>query len=679
MIEHSWHDPSSVSLLVVDDNPDNLFVIAQMIQEYLPSCAVITTTNPRQALEIAEEKEVDGVICDIQMPQMNGIDVCSKLKESSLSRDIPVLLMTSHKVDPGLRARGLSAGADDFISKPIDNIEFVARIKVMLRIKRTIDLLNEAKQDLEQKVEQRTVQLVEANNLLNIEKDKAQKYLNVAGVMIIVLNVSGQITKINWKGCEILEATEEEIVGKNWFTSYLPANKRQQYLARFEKMVKGVPHPVPVFQHSVITASGGERILSFHSNFLTDHNGRVEEIIFSGIDITAQLEFEEENRQLQIKLQHSQKMESIGTLAGGIAHDFNNILSSIIGYTELALEDIDQNSTASADLQEVCAAGLRAKDLVKQILAFARQSEEESISIQPVAIANEAIHLLRSSIPSTIAIEQNFISKSFIEGNPTQLYQIIMNLCTNAAHAMEEQGGTLSLTIEDIDGDEIPAESSSPLQNRKYVQLRVEDTGTGISEEILNTIFEPYFTTKSVGEGTGMGLAMVQGIVESYGGRIKVDSTPGKGSTFTVYLPTSDTDEVQSRDTNKTKVTGAERVLFVDDEASIARIGYQFLNRLGYQVTKTTSSMEALDLFRSKPNDFDVVVSDMTMPEMTGDMLVQEVKKIRSDIAVVLCTGYSKRLSQKAIQDLGIKGVVAKPYNKSDLGQAIRSALDSKS
>ncbi len=252
-----------------------------------------------------------------------------------------------------------------------------------------------------------------------------------------------------------------------------------------------------------------------------------------------------------------------------------------------------------------------------------------------------------------------------------------MNLCTNAAFAMEDKGGKLFLTIKDIDGDEIPADNYSPLQNKRYIQIQVADTGTGISQDIIDTIFEPYFTTKNVGEGTGMGLAMVQGIVESYGGLIRVKSKEGKGSTFTIYLPTSNQDERQEKEESHPLPSGTERILFIDDEASVANIGYQFLSRLGYKVTKKTDSLEALELFQTRPDDFDLVISDMTMPGMTGDTLALEVTKIRPEIPVILCTGYSKRLSQKTIHHLGIKGVVSKPYNKSDLGLAIRRVFDS--
>jgi CheY-like chemotaxis protein len=369
-------------------------------------------------------------------------------------------------------------------------------------------------------------------------------------------------------------------------------------------------------------------------------------------------------------------MESIGTLAGGIAHDFNNILSSIIGFTELALDEAEQDSSIKESLQEVYSAGLRAKELVKQILAFARQSGEEIKPVKPRAIAEEITHLLRSSIPTTIKITQQFESDACIIGNPTQLHQVIMNLCTNAAHAMEDEGGQLTISIKDIDGDKIPADKQLKLPHGKYVQLQVADTGTGIPPDIIDSIFEPYFTTKGQGKGTGMGLAMVQGIVESYVGQIGVESIVGQGTTFTIYLPITRESKTSPDYQPEALPTGSERVLFVDDEPQIAKIARKMLEHLGYDVTSRVSSTEALELFKARSADFDVVITDMTMPDMTGDRLAIEIMKIRADIPVILCTGYSNRISEETAHNIGIKAFVYKPFVKADLARTVRKVLD---
>ena len=340
-----------------------------------------------------------------------------------------------------------------------------------------------------------------------------------------------------------------------------------------------------------------------------------------------------ERKELEVNLRQATKMESIGTLAGGIAHDFNNILSSIISFSELALDSVDEGSEVEDDLQEVRKAGMRAKDLVKQILTFARQSDETVKPVQVHIIANEVLKFIKSSIPTTIQINDKIKSDSFIMGSPTQIHQVLMNLCTNAAHAMEENGGILEVSVKDITIDRMTM--MSDLRSGEYIEINVTDTGMGISSKHIPTIFDPYFTTKSVGEGTGMGLAVVHGIVENYGGQISVESAVGKGTCFTIYLPITKKRKVHTHSKKKDLPLGTENILFVDDEAPIAKMGSKILDQLGYSVTTRTSSIEALELFRSKPQGFDLVVTDMTMPNMTGEKMASEMMKIRSDIPVI--------------------------------------------
>jgi len=383
-----------------------------------------------------------------------------------------------------------------------------------------------------------------------------------------------------------------------------------------------------------------------------------------------------DRKRLESRLQQAEKMESIGTLAGGIAHDFNNILSSVIGYTELALDEVAKGTTIEDNLQEVYAAGKRARDLVKQILAFARQSDVEIKPVQIGGTAEEVLKFIRSTIPTTIEIKQNINSKSLIMGNATQVHQLLMNLCINAAHAMEDKGGCLEISIKDVVIDNTKIAKTWNIKSGDYIEIKVSDTGVGISPDILGSIFEPYFTTKDVGEGTGMGLAVVHGIVESYGGKITVDSRLSNGTVFTIYLPITRKRAAHRPYESEKLPSGTERILFIDDEASIAKIGSQILERLGYSVTTRISSIEALELFRSKPNDFDLVITDMTMPNMTGDKLASELMNIRSDISIILCTGYSKKISDETALEIGIKSFAYKPIVKADLAKTVRKVLD---
>lgn len=393
-------------------------------------------------------------------------------------------------------------------------------------------------------------------------------------------------------------------------------------------------------------------------------------------DVTDLKLMEKERIQAEAKLQQALKMESIGTLAGGIAHDFNNILSSVIGFTELAMDDAEENTILKENLGEVFKAGLRAKDLVKQILNFARQSDGETKPVQVSTIAKEGLKFIRSSIPTTIEIKQSIESNSLIMADPTQIHQIAMNLCTNAAQAMETDGGVLSVGLTDVVFDDDFTESCDGLKPGKYLKLSVSDTGPGIPPEILESIFEPYFTTKAPGKGTGMGLATVYGIVKQNGGDIVVDSNVGKGCTFNVYLPItkkrSEAEHVQT----EALPSGSEHILVVDDEPTIAKMIQHMLERLGYHVTIRTNSMEVLELFRMKSTDFDLVITDMTMPGMTGDKLAEQLMIIRPEIPVMLYTGYNNKISYKIASEIGIKGFAYKPVVKSDLAKTVRKVLD---
>jgi len=394
-------------------------------------------------------------------------------------------------------------------------------------------------------------------------------------------------------------------------------------------------------------------------------------------DITERKEMELERRSMADQLQQTQKLESIGTLAGGIAHDFNNILSSIIGYTELAEEMVEDGSELNEYLREVDTAGKRAKELVKQILAFARLSNEENKPIRVDTIIEEVLTFIRSSIPSTIEITRNINSSRKVMGNATQVYQILMNLCTNAAQAMETEGGSLDVTLKNIVIEGSSMTASLGLDGGEYVMIRVSDTGPGIPEEIQDTIFDPYFTTKAPGEGTGMGLSMVHGIVKSYGGKVSVESSLGNGAIFCVYLPVCMAEEAEEHPTPSGDApSGLEHILLVDDEAPITKMLQHMLEHLGYTVTTRHHSMDALDLVKSDAEAFDLVISDMTMPVMTGDELARELLKIRPNLPIIVCTGYSKKISEESFKKIGIKAVAFKPIIKKDLAWIVRKVLD---
>jgi signal transduction histidine kinase/ActR/RegA family two-component response regulator len=385
---------------------------------------------------------------------------------------------------------------------------------------------------------------------------------------------------------------------------------------------------------------------------------------------------EEARRKLENQLRQTQKMEAIGTLAGGIAHDFNNILSSVIGYAELAMDDVEPGSLMANNLSEIHTAGNRAKNLVRQILTFAREGEDSITPTQISSIVKEALKMLRSTIPTTIDIRQDIQSHSLVMADPTQIHQILMNLCTNAAQAMDEEGGILTVRLCDEKIDADAGKKAAGLAPGDYLKIEVADTGKGISEEDLGSIFDPYFTTKGVGEGTGLGLSVVHGIVKGYNGNITVESEAGKRTVFRVHLPVIKGEELSHEEPLKDLPRGTERILFVDDEAPVAEIASLHLKALGYAVTTKSRSISALDLFKANPDRFDLVITDMTMPHMTGDRLAVELMEIKPDIPVILCTGYSNKISVASASKIGIKALVHKPFSKADFADTIRKVLN---
>ncbi len=394
-------------------------------------------------------------------------------------------------------------------------------------------------------------------------------------------------------------------------------------------------------------------------------------------NITKRKKAELENTRLESQLRQAHKMEAIGTLAGGIAHDFNNILGIIIGYTDMAKEDAPPGSHFGQDLDKVLQASNRAKDLVKQILTFSRQAQVERVPLQPRLIIKEALKMLRSSIPTTIEIQEN-ISQDLgsIDADPTQFHQIVVNLCTNAFHAMEENGGVLRVALQLADSVPPELQERQTENGERFLEMSISDTGHGIGSDLIEKIFDPFFTTKEQGKGTGMGLAISYGIVKEYGGLITVDSRVGEGATFHVYLPESRHDSVADLSDEKTVQQGSERILFVDDEEPMTEMGKDMLERLGYHVTAKQRSVEALEIFQEQPDKFDLVITDQTMPGLTGLDLSKKLLQIRPDIPIILCTGYSSQVDEEVAKSHGIKGFSFKPIAKNTIADLIRKVLD---
>ncbi len=456
----------------------------------------------------------------------------------------------------------------------------------------------------------------------------------------------------------------EDVVGKTCYTTFQGLNAPCDFCTN-HIILKQKPVPHRWERYNQLT----DRSFSVVDRIIKWPDGRDVRLEFY-VDITDQKKLEE-------RTQQAQKLEAIGTLAGGIAHDFNNILSGIFGYTQLLQMKADKDSKQSKYIDSIYQAGIRAKDLVQQILTFSRQSIQELRPMKMQDAVNEALKLIKSSIPSIITINSDIQDDcGLVMADQTQIHQIVMNLCTNAYHAMEETGGQLTTTLKEL---ELVTEDikDSSLDPGKYVCLSVIDTGTGIDHKVMDRIFDPYFTTKEKGKGTGLGLALIHGIVRSHGGQINVYSEPGKGAEFQVLLPLMADEQSTARTSLQTPILrGSERILLVDDQEEVVEIEQQMLKELGYEVTIRNGSLDALETFRTNSDQFDLVITDMTMPNMTGDQLAVEMMKVRSNIPILMCTGFSQQMTDKKAQALGIRGLLMKPLVIEDLSLIIRKVLD---
>ncbi len=491
---------------------------------------------------------------------------------------------------------------------------------------------------------------------------------------ICIIDETAKITWVNNRMLEISGYSRGQVLGGGTFLDFLAPESSDFVANNYLKFLNG-----EVYQHhyhfNIIRADGENRLIEKYMTDYADKHGR-RHLIISMLDVTDQKRAEAERKVMEERIRQGQKMEAIGTLSGGIAHDFNNILSSVLGYAELALNTVEMETPLEKYINGIYQAGIRARELVRQILMFSRKSEKELKPVQVNLIVKEVLNLLSSTTPSNIKIEHNMNSKSLILGDAVHIHQVLMNLCTNAVYAMEDTGGVLTINLTDVILDEFFVTPYPDLNPGNYIKLEVLDTGTGMSPDILEHIFDPFFTSKKPGEGTGMGLSVVHGIIKSSGGEILVESTPGNGSAFTVYLPILQNGSAVEIEPLTALPRGNEHILFIDDEVRIAEIGEEILRLLGYRVTIRTSSLEALDLFKRRSNEFDLVVTDMTMPNLTGDRLAVELMKIRPGIPVILCTGYSKRISEEAASDIGIMALAYKPIVKADFAKTIRKVLD---
>ncbi len=564
----------------------------------------------------------------------------------------------------------LTAAAGEFRKGNLDTVAQDRGEDELSELARTFNLMaariRELVNHLERKVEKRTQALVESEGRF---RDLFEH--STSGVAVYRPVDNGKdflFTDCNKAAETIEQIRREELIGKP-VTEIFPAVEEFGLLDVFRKVAStGRPahHPVSFYSDG--------RMQGWRENSV--YRLPTGEIVTVFEDRTARKQAEEDKEALERQLQQARKMEAIGNLAGGIAHDFNNILSIILGNTELALGDIDRQHPAASYLNEIHLASLRARDVIRQLLSFSRKTEPKKEPIAVIPVIKESLSLMRASLPANIAIEQALSENcGAIVADPTQIHQVIINLCTNAAHAMESSGGVLRVAAGRIHPDQAGPDPTKALKSGPCLRLTVSDTGSGMEPEILHRIFDPYFTTKEVGKGSGMGLSVVHGIVEAHGGVIRVESQPGEGSTIEILLPAVDGEVSIAPDPPISVCGGKESVLLIDDEISLLTSTGAFLERLGYRVHCFEDPVAAMDAYRSSPRDYDLLIIDMTMPKITGVEFVRRIRPMRSDLPIILCSGYSNALDGKEAEEIGINRYVEKPVKLKELAVHIREVL----
>lgn len=511
--------------------------------------------------------------------------------------------------------------------------------------------------------------LCEADRKARQAKEEWERTFNAMPDIVTIQDREMHIVRANKAAEDFFEVGPGELIGTHCYKIFRGSEEPCKNCPLAETLVGGGNH------REIVRHPNLGKIFQVSSAAIYDSNGDLAYLVHVAQDISRQKQLEEE-------LLQAHKMEAIGTLAGGVAHDFNNILSAIVGYAELAKMEVAEDTQVAADLGEVLRAAQRASDLVKQILTFSRKGSHEREALQPYLLVKEALKLLRASLPATMEIIEDIDPDSgAILADPTKIHQIVVNLCTNALHALAEESGKVTVTVKrrDLDSQEVAGHPG--VEPGEFVELMVADNGCGMSTQVQRRIFEPYYTTKATGKGTGLGLAVVLGIVNDYGGLIKVESEVGKGTTFHVFFPAmaAAADMAAGGPEGGGEATlpkGTERILTVDDEQAIIALQKSSLSRLGYKVTARSSSEEALALFRDDPQGFDVLITDQTMPHLSGRHLAEEVLRLRPDLPIILCTGYSAVVSKQEALDLGIKRYLLKPVAIHELARVVREVLD---
>jgi PAS domain S-box-containing protein len=562
--------------------------------------------------------------------------------------------------------------ADQLSAERLDIPLSLDRNRTIFKKPDEFDQLADAVNDLRLRLQQHIAKREEAEEALRESEIRLRKLVEQAADAIYLSDPDGRIADVNEMACNFLGYTKDELLSLHVWEVDERFHSRDRYQRIADALKPG--QPVEIETH-FLRKDGSTLPVEVRLGGLELKTGL--HVLAMVRDITDRKLAEVEKTRLEKQLRHAQKMEAIGTLAGGIAHDFNNILGGIIGYAELAVERRPPDDPKMVKYTaRILEGGRRAKDLVAQILTVSRQMETALGFVDIAPIVKEALKLLRSSLPTTIEIRQEITTGVSVMADPSQIHQVVMNLCTNAAHAMEAAGGVLTVTLSA--GQPTPS-GMDPFFSQRAARcqvLTVRDTGAGIPETILNKIFDPYFTTKAPGEGTGLGLAVVDGIIKKMGGHIDIQSEPERGTAFSVYLPEHEQpSDLTVVPPQEALPTGNEHILVVDDEEILMELNADVLKGLGYRVTTAASAETAFEIFCENPRGFDMILTDMTMPRMTGLDLAREISRIEPGKPILLCTGFSRAVSEDDVGQYGISGLIYKPISKARLAKTIREVI----
>ncbi len=671
-------------ILIIDDKYDNLISIKALLKNYLPGCTIITSQSGHEGLTLVINEKPDTVILDVIMPEMDGFEVCRRIKGNKEINHIPVILLTAIKKDSQSRIKGLENGADAFLSKPIEPVELTAQIKVMLRIKNAEDKLRNEKEDLEKLIEIRTEDLIESNNQLKAEIGKSKERENElrkltvtmdqSPVSIMITDLLGNIEYVNPKFCSLTGYSQNEALGEN--PRFLKGNEKskEEYKKLWNQILSG-----NVWRGEFHNKKKNGELYWENAIIapIMDDTDKILNLMAIKEDISIQKQLESDNHDLSIQLQRTQRLKTIGTLAGGIAHDFNNLLVPILGYSDLILSELSESDNIYDLMKEILNAGYRAKELVEEILLFSKQVERKKKPINLSTIVSDAMKLLRPSIPSTITIEQNLGKKDcLILADSSQVHQVIVNLCTNAWQAMENKKGKLIVILKTIEMDSNLRKRLPDYNKKKIVYLSIEDNGCGMKRDTIEHIFDPFFTTKSVNNGTGLGLSIVYGIIQRHNGRILIDSEPGKGTIFHLYFPfhlIEDNDD--ERKTIKME-KNEKSILIVNDDEMILNMISKMLVELGYKTFIFNCNREALETYRKEPGKYDLLISDFSLPDKNDFQLLEEFKIISNRFSIILLESYKdENLDKPGIRKLAINEFLDKPFTRKKLANIVRKAL----